>query len=293
MSALHEVERANRHVITQIIEAELIVRTESDVTGISLAAVVRVGFVLVDTIDTQAMEHIERSHPFGVTAREVIVHGHDMHTLVGKGIEEDGQGSDERLTFTGSHLGDGTALLLVIFDCSMEHDATKELHVIVHHIPCDFVTTRHPMVVVESFVAINLDKVKTRVGSQILIKLGGGHLDSLVLCETTGCRFDNREGLGEDIGQRDFVLLTDFLLEFVHLVVDFLTFLDRCSFDGCFEFGDAVLSVRHVGLDAVHERLRVRTKFIIRQRINSLVGCLGLVHVRLNSAHIFLRLIAE
>ena len=249
--------------------------------------------MLVDTIDTQAVEHIERSHPFGVTAREVIVHGHDMHTLVGEGVEEDGQGSDERLTFTGSHLGDGTALLLVVFDCSVEHDAAEELHVIVHHIPCDFVTTRHPMVVVESFVAINLDKVKTRVGSQVLVELGGGHFGGLVLGKTTGCRFDNREGLGEDIGQRDFVLLTDFLLEFVHLVVDFLTFLDRCSFDGCFEFGDAVLSVRHVGLDAVHERLRVRTKFIIRQRIDGLVGCLGLVHVRLNSAHIFLRLIAE
>ena len=293
MSALNEVERANRHVITQIIEAELVVRTESDITGISLAAVVRVGFVLVDTIDTQAMEHIERSHPFGVTAREVIVHGHDMHTLVSEGVEEDGQGSDERLTFTGSHLGDGAALLLVVFDCSMEHDATEELHVIVHHIPCDFVTPRQPMVVVESFVAINLDKVESRVGSQILIKLGGGHLDGLVLRETASGRFDNRKRFGQDIGQGDFVLLTDFLLKLVHLVVDFLTLLDRCSFDGCFEFGNAVLSVRHVGLDAVHERLGVRTEFIIRQRIDSLVGCLGLVHVRLNSAHIFLRLIAE
>ena len=82
--------------------------------------------MLVDTVDTEAVEHIERSHPLRVTLCQIVVDGHHMHTVTGKGIQEHREGSHEGFTFTSRHLSDLSL---------MEHDTTKQLHVVVNHLP--------------------------------------------------------------------------------------------------------------------------------------------------------------
>ena len=94
------------------------------------------------------MEHVKRSHPLRVTLGEVVVDGHDMHTVSCQRIEEYRQGSDEGLTLTSSHLGNLTL---------MQYNTTEELYVIVYHLPFKVVTTCCPVVVVYCLVTVNGD----------------------------------------------------------------------------------------------------------------------------------------
>ena len=105
MLALYQVFRTNRHIITQVIEAELVIGTKCNVCHISTAAGFRVGLMLIDAIHTQAMEHIQRTHPFRVTLSQVIINGYDMHTVSGQRIEEYRKRSHQGLTFTCRHFG--------------------------------------------------------------------------------------------------------------------------------------------------------------------------------------------
>ena len=50
MLALHEVFRVHCHIVTQVVETELIVRTERDVCLISLATLLRIWPVLVNAV---------------------------------------------------------------------------------------------------------------------------------------------------------------------------------------------------------------------------------------------------
>jgi len=65
--ALHKVAHGNGHIVTKVIETELIVCSEGDVACIRLLAGLAVGLMLVDAVHAQSVEHIERSHPLGVT----------------------------------------------------------------------------------------------------------------------------------------------------------------------------------------------------------------------------------
>ena len=80
MLALHHIGRRHRHVVTKIVETEFVVRTESDVAVVGRTTGSSVGLVLVNAIDSRTVEHVERSHPLGVTFREVVVDCHNMHT---------------------------------------------------------------------------------------------------------------------------------------------------------------------------------------------------------------------
>ncbi len=67
MLALYHVARSHGHIVAEIVEAEFIVGTESDVAVVSGTAFGGVGFVLVNAVNGRAVEHVERAHPFGVT----------------------------------------------------------------------------------------------------------------------------------------------------------------------------------------------------------------------------------
>ena len=96
--------------------------------------------MLIDTVDTQPVEHVQRTHPLRVTLGEVIIHRHHMHPIASKCIEEDRERSYKGLTFPRGHLSD----LTLVKDCPPE-----ELDVVVHHIPGDLITPSHPMVLVD------------------------------------------------------------------------------------------------------------------------------------------------
>ncbi len=63
---------------------------------------------------------IDGSHPAGVAARQVVVHGDQVDALAGERVEVEGQAGHQRLAFARLHLGD---LSLV------QHDAAHHLDV--------------------------------------------------------------------------------------------------------------------------------------------------------------------
>ncbi len=143
MFALHEILHLRGHIVAQIVETEFVVRAECDVGGISLAPLRRIGLRFIDTSYGEAVELVNRSHPFRVAAGKIIVHGHHMHSFSGKSVEEYGQCGYEGLTLAGSHLGDVIGHLVAIHH-AVEHHASDQLHVIVHHVPSHGVATGHP-----------------------------------------------------------------------------------------------------------------------------------------------------
>ena len=193
MAALHEVGRRNGHVVAQIVETELIVSSEGDICLVSLAALRRVGAVLVDTVNGKTVEHIERSHPLGVTLGQIVVDGHHVHTVASQGIQEHRERSHERLTFTRCHLGNLTL---------MEHGTTEELHVVVDHVPLQVVTAGHPMVVIDGLVAVDMHKVLG--GSQLAVEIVGRYHHFLVLGEAAGGFLHDAEGHGEHFVEGHF-----------------------------------------------------------------------------------------
>ena len=105
------------HVVAQVVETELVVRTVGDVGCVSFASLVVVEAV-DDEADGQAEVAVDFTHPLGVTACEVIVDGDDVDAFAGEGVEVGGKGGDKGLTFTGLHLRD-TAVV--------QDDTTKDL----------------------------------------------------------------------------------------------------------------------------------------------------------------------
>ena len=284
MSALHKIQCGSRHVIAQVVKTELVVRTERDIARISLTTLVRIRFVLINTINRQAVEHIQRTIPLRVTFSQVIVHGHHMHTFVRHSVEEHRQRSHQSLTFTGCHLGYLTL---------MQNDTTKQLNIVVNHVPGDLVTTCNPVVMIYGLVALNLDEIKPRISSQIFIHLRCRNHYALVLSKTASCRFNDSISFRQDLVQHLFVVLLDLLLEFVHLVIDFLAFVYLEFLDIGLQLGNACFLVCHALCHFRHQRRAVRTEFVVTELVNLLVFSLDLVHHRLNSAHIFLRLVSK
>ena len=112
------------HVVAQIVEAEFVVGAVGDVGAVGGAALLVVEIVH-DDADGKTQAAIERAHPFGVAARQVVVDGDDVNTAPGERVERGGQRGDERLAFTGFHFGD--------FAVVQNHSA-DQLHVEVAHV---------------------------------------------------------------------------------------------------------------------------------------------------------------
>ncbi len=103
MAALHALRQIVLHVVAQIIEAELVVGAVGDVGGVSGAAL-HVVQIVYDHPHRKSQHLVDRPHPFGVAAGQVIVHRDDVHALAGQCVQIRGQCSDERLAFTRLHL---------------------------------------------------------------------------------------------------------------------------------------------------------------------------------------------
>ncbi len=105
--ALELVVHAERHVVAQVIEAVFVVGAVGDVGSVGGALLFR-RLEWRDDADGQTEEFVQRAHPVGVAASEVVVHGNHMNALAGQRIEVHRQGADEGFTFTGTHFCDLT-----------------------------------------------------------------------------------------------------------------------------------------------------------------------------------------
>ena len=62
---------------------------------------------------------VDLAHPLRVAAGQVIVDGDDVDAFAGQGVQVGRHGGNQRLAFTGLHLGDAGAV---------QHDAADDLH---------------------------------------------------------------------------------------------------------------------------------------------------------------------
>ena len=115
----------SRHVVAQVVEAELVVRAVGDVTGIGGSALGEIHSVL-NAANRQPQKLIYPSHPFAVAPGQIVVHGDEVDAFPAEGIQVDGHRCDEGLALAGRHLGD----LPVV-----EHDGPQKLDVEGHHVP--------------------------------------------------------------------------------------------------------------------------------------------------------------
>ena len=105
MASLHPVVGAHRHVVPEVVEAELVVRPVGDIGVVGGMPLGRRHAVL-DQPHVQPQESMDCSHPLGVTRCEIVVDGDQMHALAVEGVEIGGHGRDECLSLAGLHLGD-------------------------------------------------------------------------------------------------------------------------------------------------------------------------------------------
>ena len=111
------------HVVAQVVEAELGVRAVRDVGGVG-DVLVLVGLHVLQHADVQPEPVVDRAHPLGVAAGEVVVDRDEVDALAGQRVEDDGERGGQRLALAGLHLGDVAAV--------QDHPA-DELHVEVAH----------------------------------------------------------------------------------------------------------------------------------------------------------------
>ena len=229
------------------------------------------------------MEHVERAHPFRVTLCEVVVHGHHVHTVAAKCVEEHRERTHEGFTFTGSHFGNLTLV---------KHDTTDELHVVVNHIPSHLVATSHPVVVVSGFVALDGEEVAT-FSRQFAVEVGSGHLDGFILCETASGIFHDGEHFRKHFVELSLNAVEHFFLQFVDLVPKWLTLFKVKFFYFYLDFCDFVAEWLHIVLNLLTDCSDTRTEFIVRQSFHSWIHLLDFLQDRAQFLQVTVALAAE
>ena len=105
VAALHEVGLLPRHVVAQVVEAELVVRAVGDVGGVLLAPH-RGRHLGEDHADREAEEPVDAAHVLRVALGQVVVDRDQVHAVAGDRVEVGGQHGGEGLALTGLHLRD-------------------------------------------------------------------------------------------------------------------------------------------------------------------------------------------
>ena len=155
--ALRVVERAELHVVAQVVEAELVVLAVRDVRpvrGLLLVLALRVD----DGARREPEEAVEAPHPLRVALGEVVVHRDDVNALAFERVQVAGEGRDEGLPFARAHFGDRPFV--------EDHPADK-LHVVVPHLEDAL-----PPLAADG-EGLGEDVVERRAVLELLLELGG------------------------------------------------------------------------------------------------------------------------
>ena len=122
---MNAVLRPLGHVVTQVVEPELVGGAKGNIAHVHLTAV-SIDHRILDDTDGETEILIDSTHPVAVALSQVIVDSDDMDTLALQSVQINRHGSNQRLTLTGGHLSN---LAL------MQRDPADELDVKRHHIP--------------------------------------------------------------------------------------------------------------------------------------------------------------
>ena len=142
--------------------------------------------MFIDTIYRKSVKHVNWSHPLRVTFCQIIIHRNHMHTITSKCIKEYRQSTYQGFTFPCCHFGDFTF---------MKHNTTKQLYIIMDHIPLYFCTSCLPVILIYSFISLNTHEIM--IYSQLSIKLCGCNYNLFILRQTASGLFYNRKSFGK------------------------------------------------------------------------------------------------
>ena len=113
------------------------------------------------------------SHPFRVSASQVIINRHDVNAFPGKGVEIYRKRRYECFSLTRSHL---------CYFTLVKYDSTNELNVVMDHVPLHGYPSGCPFVEIDSLLALNRHFITPR--SQVAVEVCGGHLYAFMLLES-------------------------------------------------------------------------------------------------------------
>ena len=277
MLALYKVLGLHGHVVAQVVETEFVVGSEGDVGIICRTAFSAVGAVLVDAVHTQAVELVERSHPFRVTFGQIVVDSHHMYATACQCAEEDGAGGHQRLSFARCHFGNLSLC---------EHHSAKELDVVVDHIPQRVVASRHPMVVVDGLGAVFGDFHEILGQCQFLVIVCGGNFECFVFRESPCRVLHDAEGFGESLVKGFVEPFEDILFQTVNLVENHLAVFDGRFFDFFLQFGNFRFLFGNGALYLLAEFQRPCAEFVIAEVLQRFLCSLAFLHPRLYFLHV-------
>ena len=121
VAPLDELVLGPRHVVAQVVEAELVVGAVGDVRGVLLAA--HRGFLTTqDHPGLQAQETVDAAHEVGLVLGQVVVDGHHVHALARERVEVRRGRGHQGLALTGLHLRDVAEV-----QCRTAHDLHVEV----------------------------------------------------------------------------------------------------------------------------------------------------------------------
>ena len=86
MLALHQIVERMRHIVAQVVEAELVVGAVGDVGGVGGPPLIG-GQPGQDHPDVQSEEAVHATHPLAIASGQVVVDRDDVHTLATEGVE--------------------------------------------------------------------------------------------------------------------------------------------------------------------------------------------------------------
>ena len=118
VAPLHQLAGIDGHIVTQIVEAHLIIGAVGDVSLIGFLALL-FGQVVNDQAHAQSQKAVDLTHPLRVTLGQIVVDSDDMDALAGQRVQIGRQSGHQRLAFTGLHLSDAAL---------MQHDAAHQLY---------------------------------------------------------------------------------------------------------------------------------------------------------------------
>ena len=124
VAALDVLRQLELHVVAQVVEPELVVRSVRDVGGVGVLTL-RVVQLVLDDAHRHAQKPVNLAHPLGVAPRQVVVRRDDVNALAFEGIQIGGQRRHQGLALAGLHLGDGAVV---------QHRAADQLDVEVPHV---------------------------------------------------------------------------------------------------------------------------------------------------------------
>ena len=168
----------------------------------------------------------------------------------------------------------------------MEHDSTKQLHVVMHHFPFEVVTACGPVVMVDGFIAIYGDEVFLRVCGQFAVKVGSGYDSFLVFGETACGFFHDAESGIHYLIKRFLIDVKRFFFQFVYLIENGLALIDGRILYGGFQFCYLLLLFFRGVLHVTLYFLGLGAQFIIGENFDVLVFSFDFLHDRLYKLHV-------